>query len=230
MDPHKNNRETPVPLNLIFASGYASPYKDNPSETRSAEAGTWFPSSIDFRATVTNSGGGSGASTFDELLKLIEKEGQGTISSLGLIGHAGGDNFGLGGKITVRPADVTFSTAGLIDATTISKNLKVIQSLKNRFTRDANITLFGCHTGVSTKLLDAISNALGIYVSGFSKEIIWCIDWSLPKRTITSRGKVFVDTNGQFAAGLVSCASFNKTVTSLKPDVKSSVGITPAKP
>ena len=49
----------------------APPIVHDEEEIRSANAHKWSPSSVDFQATATNSGGGSGADTFQSLLSQI---------------------------------------------------------------------------------------------------------------------------------------------------------------
>src|SRR5579871_4277794 len=73
---------------MIYGSGYAKPYANDGVEAGSATAGTWFPSSVDFQATAMKSGVASGASSLADLINIIAGQPAGSISLLGLIGHA----------------------------------------------------------------------------------------------------------------------------------------------
>lgn len=81
-----------APPVMIFANGYPRPYTSDRAEIASATAKppTWFPASADFQQTATKSGDASGAVTLDEMLKAIEAKTAGSISLLGLVGHAAG--------------------------------------------------------------------------------------------------------------------------------------------
>lgn len=77
---------------LVYSSGYPRPFHSDAAEVRCVEAQRsvcrWFPSSVDFAATAQRSGGGVGRATFATLLSFIESQSIGSITELGLIGHA----------------------------------------------------------------------------------------------------------------------------------------------
>jgi hypothetical protein len=218
---------------MIFANGYPRPYTSDRAEIASATAKppTWFPASVDFQQTATKSGDASGATTLDEMLKAIEAKPAASISLLGLVGHAAGGTggnprtFGLSGQITVNPANVILTAKGFVNADTLAASQTRITSLRNRFTSDAHIVFYACNTGLDATLLDAISNAFGVCADGFSDEVLWCFKWATPSMVINSRGRVFYDKNGMYAAGLVDCDGFSADATSLTPDLTSCVGV-----
>jgi hypothetical protein len=218
---------------MIFANGYPRPYTSDGVEIASANAKppTWFPSSVDFQQTATKSGDAAGATTLDEMLKAIEAKPAGSVSLLGLIGHAAGGTggnprtFGLSGQITVNPANVLLTAKGFVNATTLAASQARITSLRNRFTSDAHIVFYACNTGLDATLLDAISKAFGVCADGFSDEVLWCFKWTTPRRVINSRGRVYYDKNGMYAAGLVDCDGFSADATNLTPDLTSCVGV-----
>jgi hypothetical protein len=221
-----------IQRDLVYGDAYPRSYKDDSAETLSAEADTWYPASIDFKATATNSGGGDAIKSFDALLTWIGKKSAGSITELGLIGHANSSNFGLSGTITTNPKDVTFTADGLINSGTLSTKMSKIMSVRDRFAANAKIILYGCHAGTGKSLLEDISNAFGVCVKGFTDEILWCITWSTPSRTINSRGRIFVEkaNNPDPLAGLIKtpCTSFYTSLSSLTPDGESCKGV--AKP
>jgi hypothetical protein len=218
---------------MIFANGYPRPYTSERAEIASASAKppTWFPASVDFQNTATKSGDAAGATTLDEMLKAIEAKPAGSIKLLGLVGHAAGGTggnprtFGLSGQITVNPANVILTSKGFVNANTLAASLTRITALRNRFTSDAHLVFYACNTGLDSTLLDAISNAFGVCADGFSDEVLWCFSWTTPGMAINSRGKVYYDKNGMYAAGLIGCDGFSSDATSLTPDLTSCVGV-----
>jgi len=233
-----------VQREMAYADGYARPYKSDEAEIKNAEKGDWSPASVDFKESAANSGGGSGADTFAKLLTQIESKAVGSITELGLIGHANATNFGLSG--TVNGKAVWFTQPGLINADTIKANLSTIQgkNLPTRFATNAKIILYGCNAGSGKDLMDAISQAFQVCVEGFKNEIDFCFKWKPAKaekgksRTIYGRGRASytppIDlTNPDPLAGLESaekdCDKFATDLRTLKPDQKSCAGVV-AKP
>lgn len=227
----KQDIKMATPL-MIFANGYARPYTSDRAEIASAVAKppTWFPASVDFQQTATKSGDAVGATTLDEMLKAIEAKAAGSISLLGLVGHAAGGTggnprtFGLSGQITVNPANVILTSKGFVNADTLTTSKTRITALRNRFTTDAHIVFYACNTGMDSTLLDAVSIAFGVCVDGFSDEVLWCFKWTTPRMVINSRGRVYYDKNGLYASGLVDCDGFTADATNLTTDLTSCVG------
>jgi hypothetical protein len=218
--------EPRVQRDLIAAGGYKRPYKSDDAEIASAKAGTWYPASNDFSQTLTGSGGGSSAGTFDDLIKWISNQSTGSISTLGLVGHASTDIFGLSGTVTVNPADVTFTAPGEISTSTIATKLANITPVRDRFAKGAKIILYGCHAGVGDALMDALSNAFQVCVEGFSDQIWWCIHWT--GNQIDSRGRTWMDTAGLMASGLLKpdcLTTFDADIRKLKPDKSKCTGV-----
>ncbi|MEO6949664.1 MAG: DUF4157 domain-containing protein [Ginsengibacter sp.] len=221
----KNNILTKrIQRELIYASGYPRPYSKDDAETKSAEAHQWYPASVDFSSSASNSGGGTGKSTFTDFLTFLKGKSDNSIDSLGLIGHSNSSIFSFSGKMI--PGDVLFTQPGIISADVISENLAEITAVRPKFKSNAVITLYSCHTGVGDALLSAISSAFGVCVKGFSGAVTSCIEWSMPDRKIFSRGKMYYDSAGLYAAGLLGCGSFNTDITQLSPDKK----VCPPKP
>src|SRR5262245_1821563 len=87
-----DDAEMVLSVDLIIASGYPYPHRNVSEELAASKANSWFPVTVDFRATAARSGA-SEAATFDELLSVIAKKKKGSIRELGLIGHANQDTF-----------------------------------------------------------------------------------------------------------------------------------------
>jgi len=223
-----------IQRDIIFGGGYRRPYTNDPSETRSAEAGTWTPSTTDFSASATASGGGQIAPNFAGFLTALSGKADGSIHELFLIGHANSGFFSFGGNILVQnPPDVDFVTEDNgITTGTIAQNLTTIASLRSKFAPNAAIILVGCHTGTGGSLLEAISRAFQVCVKGFRDEVKWCISWNTPRRDITSRGRMHYADRNDPLAGLIEipCGSFTVSVSSLTPDNQSCVGVPVAPP
>ncbi|MFO7634636.1 MAG: DUF4157 domain-containing protein, partial [Caldilinea sp.] len=234
-----------VQREMLYADGYKRPYKSDVAEIKKAEAGDWSPSSVDFKESATNSGGGAGVATFAKLLTQLEGKGASSITELGLIGHANSTNFGLSGKVSGK--QVWFTEPGLINAETIKANLATIQSknLPNRFASGAKIILYGCNAGAGTGLMDAISQAFKVCVEGFKNEIDFCFKWKPAKaekgksRAIYGRGRASYTppldlTNPDPLAGLESveknCDNFQTDLRKLSPDQKSCAGVAKQEP
>jgi hypothetical protein len=101
-------------MDLIISSGYPSPYGNISEELKAAQAdpSEWYPMTVDFRATAVHSGGGDEAASFEQLLSVIDKKKPGSITELGLVGHASPVVFSLAGSKTIR--NIHFDPKGII--------------------------------------------------------------------------------------------------------------------
>ncbi len=204
---------------LIYASDYsADPAYRNDAEEHASPH--WMPTSPDFQATAQNSGGGTGVGTFLGLTDYIKAKGPGSITTLGLIGHANRDVFALGGLVK-RDGSVTGSTHGTIDKGSIDLAVVggTIPPLRNRFASNAQIILYACNTGAGGTLMQSLSSAFQVCVQGFSTALRWCIQFSRRTQSIASRGGVRIDQGPDPA-----CKDFPTNVTSLTPDMESCKG------
>ena len=107
-------------MDLIISSGYPSPFRNIAEELAASNANppNWFPMTVDFRATAAHSGGAEEAASFEQLLDVIGKKKAGSITELGLIGHASPTSFALAGRAI--PGNIRFDPKGLIHPDTIS--------------------------------------------------------------------------------------------------------------
>src|SRR5262249_51967717 len=127
---------------LIIASGYARTYGTDAAEIKLAEDKKWFPTTVDFRATASGSGGASEADTFKKVVELIGAQQVGSINELGLVGHASPEAFAMAGKVTTYPANVQFFQAGLIHPVSIQDNIDAITKVRDRFAKNGKIILY----------------------------------------------------------------------------------------
>ena len=203
---------------MIYGNGYSKPYGTDAAEVVSATAKSWYPSSIDFQATSMKSGTAEGASSLADMINIIARQPAGSISFLGIIGHAadGPRTFGFSGRMTMSPPYVVLTPSEFLNAQSIWDNYNLTTPLRSKFARDARIVLYAC-------ILAPISNAFGVCVDGFTNPITWCFKWAQATRIIDpgTRGRVFVDATGLYAARLIDCDTFNTDVTMLRPEVTS---------
>ena len=218
---------------LLYAGGYARPWKDDPEEIKaSRKEGDWHPATIDFKATADASGGGTAVSSLTDLLNYLGGRGNGSVEELIIIGHAASGVFALGGQI-IKPqgglsGNVKFTGGNYINDVVLSANATQIGATKVKFAEKAKIVLVGCNAGLGTTFLNQFANAFGVCVLGFSEMVLTGFldrPGTPPKipAAITSRGHVYVDTSGLKALGMMpDVVNWTKDVGNLKPDAKSS--------
>jgi hypothetical protein len=207
-------------VDLIISSGYPSPFANVAEELAASNADppNWFPMTVDFRATAAHSGGAGEAASFEQLLNVIGKSKPGTISELGLIGHASPTAFALSGQAI--PGNIRFDHKGLIHPDTIQDNLEKIKALRNRFKTDdkknpASITLFACDAGSGDALLEAISSAFQVSARGFSQEIWWCFT---TVKGAALRGRTWYDAVGAGMHPRCESSEFSADIRVWRPD------------
>jgi hypothetical protein len=211
-------------VDLIISSGYPSPFRNITEELAASNANppNWFPMSVDFRATAAHSGGADEAASFAQLLDVIGKKKPGSISELGLIGHASPTAFALAGQAV--PGNIHFDPKGLIHPDTIKDNLDRIKAIRNRFKSDdkknpASITLFACDAGSGDALLQALSSAFQVTARGFKNEIWWC--FMTPKGGPVIRGRTWYDGVGAGIHPQCDSPDFSPDIRVWKPEKES---------
>jgi hypothetical protein len=208
-------------MELVIASGYANTYGGDAAEfALSKEKGHWFPTTTDFRVTAAHSNGTGEAKTFAELLKWIDAKKVGSIDGLGIVGHASPTVFSLAGKVTSYPFNVNFFDSGIISPDTVNDNLAKIQSLQNRFAKDARMVLFSCSFGANGSVLEALSKAFGVCVEGYKNEMVWCLSMSGKN---LQRGRTFYDGNG--LGVYPKCEDFSDDIRTWGRDNESCAGV-----
>lgn len=210
-------------MDLIISSGYPYPYKDQAAELAASQAGNWFPVTVDFWATAATSGGAEGAATFDQLLKVIGKKDKGSISELGIVGHAGPDAFVLGGLI--NRGQIRSPKDAVIRVESIKENLDKIKAVRDRFaTRNSkppSITLYACDAGAGDELLEELSKAFQVTVRGFKQQIWWCF---IPGKGGATRGKTWYDAVGAGIHPRCESSSFSPDIRVWQPENQSYAG------
>jgi hypothetical protein len=209
---------TVVQRDLIYGSGYPNPFVGNPSgEAGAAKKGEWFPSSVDFAETAKLSGGDTGISTLAKLLAEIGGKAAGSIQDLDLIGHANGDLFALAGTIT--RTSVSGSRDGTIGVNQLAAAQPEIDKVRDRFASGGRITIYGCNSGASGTLLQALSMAFKVCARGFKDAITWCLGWQTKPFKINSRGRTLINP----PAG-TPCDQFNGSIYNLSSDTEDCSG------
>jgi hypothetical protein len=214
---------------LVYADGYPQPQHYQPEQreiqcSQGQLAGCqWSPWNLDMAALAEGSGGGTPCRTFDALLALIEAQSPGSIDELGVVGHANEEGLALAGRIV--PDDVLMATNSMLGLEeTLDSHTKRVEGARDRFGRNARITMFGCHTGSSMALLNRLSAAFRVCARGFTRAIRYRIAWQ--GNTITSRGEVASgEAEETFnSVGLQAPAMYLRDVWSLHPDMESCYG------
>ena len=218
---HRTGAPETVRRQLIYASGYASPY---PSDSDAAEIasfrnGTWMPSTPDFAASAGGSGGGDGTATLDDLLVQLVSYGVHAVDRLGLIGHGASGGLALSGTVS-STGDVGMNEADALTEKSLKANARRIPG--ETFNKGAIVTVYSCHSGADQGFLDAMSAAFGTKVGGFSRAILWCIA-SDARGAIASRGRTALDLGKPVRTA--GCRDFRDDITSLQPDIWSSAGV-----
>lgn len=210
---------------ILYGGGFARIFKTDAAEVSAAQAGKWAPATLDFQVSSAAAKGES-AKDVDELLKKISARAAGDIDELGIIGHSNSSVFALGGTIQTDPADVIFNSKGaIIDAAELQKRKTEIAALRNRFSSKGKIVLYGCHAGMSDKLLEEFSKAFGVCVHGFANEVQYCFTWDLKTKKIMSRGRSYYDNSPLAGVIRTDCSNFNSDIRKLTPDKKSCAGV-----
>jgi hypothetical protein len=204
---------------MVYASGFDSPYARDADEIASFTSGTWAPSSVDFATTTGLARGGTGAATLDALSSEIKAAERHSISQLGLIGHAVNGAFVLSGTISVETDGVRFGKEGVIS--TASLLGMDYLNWRDRFAPSATITLYGCNSGMDQELLDTFSQAAGVCVFGFKGAIKWCVT-SDGAGAIASRGRTRLDSASPTAD--TGCQTYTADIGTLTPDAQSCAG------
>ena len=209
---------------MYYGGGYPQvKYKDSSAEVKAAQAGKWHPATVDMKATADGSGGGQPVSSFDAFLTAIEAKTPKSITRLNLIGHSNSRVFSFGGKITAD--NVEFDEKASLYGQALTDNAARIAKLKDRFAPDAKIVLYSCNAGVGKSLLDAMSNAFGVCVEGFTNEVWWCI--SMGQGGTLLRGRTWAENPNDPipAEHPKECSMFSADVTTLTPGSRSCEGL-----
>ena len=215
-----------VQRDLIFGSGYPNPFKGNPAAEAAAAQKTpreWFPSSVDFQETAALSGGGTGISTLSGVLAEIGKKSPGSLTDLDLMGHANGDLFALGGTITTT--SVSGSKGGTIGPNQLAAAQPEIDKVRDRFSPNGRITIYGCNSGASGALLTALSTAFRVCARGFKDEITWCLGWQTNPVKIDSRGRTLI-----LPKDGTPCDQYEGSIYNHTPDTSDCSGTKPKAP
>ena len=215
-------------------------------EINALNRGLWEPSNEDFAAIAQRSSAPTKlpVSSLQFLLGIISSQTAGSIQKLMLIGHSSPTTFSFAGQIGtqfVHGRETSLVTFDPAFAAINRDNLKAAPAdsfikrnrLWDRFVPGGEVILFGCHSGLSRstapvaavafELLDALSNAFRVCVSGFKNEICTILGHRGPR--ITERGLLAYDPRGRLGCRDMLNRRFFRTLEQLTPDVRSCVGV-----
>jgi hypothetical protein len=203
--PQKVAKAKTIVLNLI--GKFENPWKNNPTEeAKLIEAYKWSPATDSWEAVF----GASTTTTIDSLsrfLGAIKQQQPQTIERINLFSHGNPGLIAFAGRIDAKTADVTLFTEKALDLRIADtdpipigggqeQNTMGIEArnLQDRFTKDAQIILYLCHSGTDPELLQAIADAFHVVVRGFSQQVWVCPDWDkLPGPPKIDRGFTSID-------------------------------------
>lgn len=223
--PLKNKKKASKTTTITVIADFDNPWKGKlAEEIDRMKKGAWEPSEDDFDVV---SRGGAEISHYMQLFALIVQKPKGTVSRVNVFTHANSDMIAFHGNLKPKSTftEVLLTVDGSINAQSIQdwptaeftleggaktsdgKKKFTIKDVQARFTEDAEIIFYACHSGVDTKFLHDISTGLGAKARGFSKNIAYC-----PKFTTTppsvDRGWVSIQT----------CKNPVKDFNKLQPD------------
>ena len=223
---------------LIHAGGYLlSPWRGNEiTEIRTTRGEVsnckWSPTTGDFKAAGTASGGSFGAATVAKMIEVIGDQAVESIEELRIIGHSNSTVFALGG--TTRCDDVYFDSepATIGNSQTFKSAIPKCRAVQDRLTRDAKVILLGCNGGSgSQELLSLLSHAFLRTAAGFKEEIEYMLEYGPTQQPgnglilqgrnptrVTSRGKMRYQSLGQLFG------SWERNAWNLQPDATNNEG------
>jgi hypothetical protein len=153
-------------------------------------------------------------------LREVFEAPEARLKTLGILTHSDGDSLWLRGVLSSQPPNYSKSVSDTITPEKARTLLRqtVVALLKGKILPDAEITLYGCHTGshpVPTELLGAFAKAFEATCHGFKKGLQTCVNRD-PSGKIADRGWIRGASNKMaktcLAAGCV------KDLKELKPD------------
>ncbi len=237
---------------LVHASGYLTvpPFRSDIEEIRcqvpAACGGTpsrhWSPSSRDFAAAGTGSGGSSPAATINELIALIKSQTVESIEELRMLAHANDQMFCLSGEVRNDDVYFTKSDGWIGPSTEFKAAIPQFHELQDRFTAGATITLLGCNSGSGKEaILDIVSHAFLRKATGCKDEIKYNFAWApagprsgdCPK-TVRPDSRITVRARMLYAPGTAALGTtfgeesllglYVTNAWKIEPDVSSNIG------
>jgi hypothetical protein len=181
-------------LITIVANGFPG-YNNDPKEVERADGKLWFPNTIDFNRTASDTTGAQryGASNAAEFFGALQAA-KGVISRVIFIGHGNESGLGLSGDtLSIQDERLTKDDFGrfqqLID-----------DAIKPKLATDAVIDILACKAAAGTGFIQAMASSLNVTVRGFAEPVMWCLDWEgvgksdgtpdYSQARVTSRGRI----------------------------------------
>jgi hypothetical protein len=215
--PKSKNSQATAAREINVVANFANPFKTTAEEVKAMQEGRWEPSADDFRAVA-------GASvTVDSYLQLLavtlvdgdHETANGSIGRINIFTHANSDLIALkgtlsaGGMTTQVFLDVNSAisedTLDILNKPglpfTVNAKSKQISSkqftladVRKRFSPNALIVIYACHTGVQSAFLQRIADTFQVRVRGFDDVIGYFPRFEEPDR-VTNRRQTGVGHN-----------------------------------
>jgi hypothetical protein len=232
---------------LVRSSGFKSAYRTELDEIRCGHAKkiggnpdcNWSPSNPDMEVLANRSGGGQPAANLNELAALIERQPAGSIDELRILGHSSSRFFALGGEMLPNDpsALVRFSEPAMIGLSASFLTMRPrFQRMRDRFAAKGRITLAGCGSGgTNLELLDLVSSAFMVCVSGFQRPIQYGLiisrssltigpGWKIKERGRVSYSAATLLIEERLNDEAVDISAFPTNAWVLEPDAESCAG------
>jgi len=156
----------------LCSLGYwvSSPFRNGDEEVAALKIRRWSSTSLDFEAKAKLSGTPLPAANFDEFLDQLRGLEIGSVDRLGVAGHGGCRGIALSGSFREdwNGLHVYLANDSTISIEMLKCKKDDIDQVKDRFSKKASITLFGCSTGQTPEYLKAWEDAFGVECKGFA--------------------------------------------------------------
>jgi hypothetical protein len=182
-------------LITIVASGFPGYNNNDPKEVERADAKFWFPNTIDFNRTASDTTGALrfGASNAAEFFGALQAA-KGLISRVIFMGHGNENGLGLSGDT------LSFQDERLIKDDFGRFQQLINDEIKPKLATDAVIDILACNTAAGEGFIQAMASSLNVKVRGFAEPVMWCLDWKgvvksdgtldYSQANVTSRGRI----------------------------------------
>jgi len=211
---HKGSKKSKGTRTITVYADFDNPWKGNLSaEIQRMKDSAWEPHEVDFDVV---SKGGTPISSYDQMFGLIVMAPKGSVKRVNVFTHANKDLIAFSGTLKPKATftEVNLNIPGSINdqeiaawpskvyelvgsQTSDGKTKFTIADVQARFSEDAEIILFACHSGVDAKFLKDIGKGMGANARGFSKNIAYCPTFTTNPPTINRNRLAIQNCSGQ---------------------------------
>jgi hypothetical protein len=204
--------DKPSGREVTVIGNFSNPYGGMQKEVQAMKENRWEPTTDDFKDVAGN------ALTVDSYLGILyvilvngDKESSaGSISRLNIFTHANAELIAMSG--TVSPGGMTTSVSLRVNSALSEETLEnlnkgvtfsvpskskalaakkfTLQDVQKRFTKDAVIVIYACHSGLSGSFMQDIADTFQVKVRGFSDVVGYFPSYSEDPAKVTNRRRV----------------------------------------